>query len=467
MPNFQLIKNAKIINEGKSFIGSVLIENDLIKAVYTENESILIDEPYTVIDGTGKLLIPGIIDDQVHFREPGLTHKGDIFSESRAAVAGGVTSFMDMPNTMPLTTSIQALEDKYAIGAEKSMANYSFYMGATNNNLGELHKVDPSKVCGVKVFMGSSTGNMLVDNTETLSGIFREIPMLIATHCEDEATIQQNKAHYKALYGDDLGIQFHPLIRSEEACYRSSSFAVDLATKFNARLHVLHISTAREMSLFDNTKSLINKNITSEICVHYLWFSDADYLKYGNRIKWNPAIKSESDRLALIDALNSNKIDILATDHAPHLLREKEGNCLKATSGGPLVQHSLVAMLQMVKNGVFTVEKVIEKMCHAPAILFRIEKRGFIRPGYFADLVLVDPEKSWMVNTDNILYKCGWSPFEGTTFDHSVITTWINGNVVYNEGAFNENYRGQRLTFNVNTEPPNPLKGEFRSVSQG
>ena len=467
MPNFQLIKNAKIINEGKSFIGSVLIENDLIKAVYTENESILIDEPYTVIDGTGKLLIPGIIDDQVHFREPGLTHKGDIFSESRAAVAGGVTSFMDMPNTMPLTTSIQALEDKYAIGAEKSMANYSFYMGATNNNLDELHKVDPSKVCGVKVFMGSSTGNMLVDNTETLSGIFREIPMLIATHCEDEATIQQNKAHYKALYGDDLGIQFHPLIRSEEACYRSSSFAVDLATKFNARLHVLHISTAREMSLFDNTKSLINKNITSEICVHYLWFSDADYLKYGNRIKWNPAIKSESDRLALIDALNSNKIDILATDHAPHLLREKEGNCLKATSGGPLVQHSLVAMLQMVKNGVFTVEKVIEKMCHAPAILFRIEKRGFIRPGYFADLVLVDPDKSWMVNADNILYKCGWSPFEGITFDHSVNTTWINGNVVYNEGTFDENYRGQRLTFNVNTEPPNPLKEEFRSVSQG
>ena len=449
MSNFQLIKNAKIINEGKSFIGSVLIENDLINAVYTENESILIDEPYTVIDGTGKLLIPGIIDDQVHFREPGLTHKGDILSESRAAVAGGLTSFMDMPNTMPLTTSIQALEDKYAIGAEKSMANYSFYMGATNNNLEELHKVNPRNVCGVKVFMGSSTGNMLVDNTETLSGIFREIPMLIATHCEDEATIQQNKAHYKTLYGDDLGIQFHPLIRSEEACYRSSSFAVELATKFNARLHVLHISTAKEMSLFDNTKSLINKNITSEICVHYLWFSDADYLKYGNRIKWNPAIKTESDRLALIDALNSNKIDILATDHAPHLLREKEGNCLKAASGGPLVQHSLVAMLQMVKNGVFTVEKVIEKMCHAPAILFRIEKRGFIRPGYFADLVLVDPNNSWIVNTDNILYKCGWSPFEGTTFDHSVNTTWINGNVVYNEGTFDENYRGQRLTFDV------------------
>jgi len=449
MSNFQLIKNAKIINEGKSFIGSVLIENDLINAVYTENESIIIDAPYTIVDGTGKLLIPGIIDDQVHFREPGLTHKGDILSESRAAVAGGVTSFMDMPNTMPLTTSIQALEDKYAIGAEKSMANYSFYMGATNNNLDELHKVNPRNVCGVKVFMGSSTGNMLVDNTETLSGIFREIPMLIATHCEDEATIQQNKAHYKALYGDDLGIQFHSLIRSEEACYQSSSFAVELATKFNARLHVLHISTAKEMSLFDNTKSLINKNITSEICVHYLWFSDADYLKYGNRIKWNPAIKTESDRLALIDALNSNKIDILATDHAPHLLREKEGNCLKAASGGPLVQHSLVAMLQMVKNGVFTVEKVIEKMCHAPAILFRIEKRGFIRPGYFADLVLVDPNKSWIVNTDNILYKCGWSPFEGTTFDHSVNTTWINGNVVYNEGTFDENYRGQRLTFDV------------------
>jgi len=355
--SLQLIKNATIINEGRTFVGSVLIAGEFIKAVYEQNHEIRITEPYTEIDASGKLLIPGVIDDQVHFREPGLTHKGDIHTESRAAVAGGVTSFMEMPNTMPLTTTIQALEDKYALGAEKSMANYSFYMGATNNNLDELRKVDPRKVCGVKVFMGSSTGNMLVDNTETLSGIFAEIPMLIATHCEDEVTIQQNKAYYKALLGDDIPIQYHPLIRSEEACYRSSSFAVELATKFNARLHILHISTAKEMSLFDNSKSLIDKKITSEVCVHYLWFSDADYAKYGNRIKWNPAIKTEFDRLALIEALNSGKIDVVATDHAPHLLREKEGSCLKAASGGPLVQHSLVSMLQMAEKGFFTIEK--------------------------------------------------------------------------------------------------------------
>lgn len=445
--SLQLIKNATIINEGRTFVGSVLIAGEFIKAVYEQNQEIRITESYTEIDASGKLLIPGVIDDQVHFREPGLTHKGDIHTESRAAVAGGVTSFMEMPNTMPLTTTIQALEDKYALGAEKSMANYSFYMGATNNNLDELRKVDPRKVCGVKVFMGSSTGNMLVDNTETLSGIFAEIPMLIATHCEDEVTIQQNKAYYKALLGDDIPIQYHPLIRSEEACYRSSSFAVELATKFNARLHILHISTAKEMSLFDNSKSLIDKKITSEVCVHYLWFSDADYAKYGNRIKWNPAIKTEFDRLALIEALNSGKIDVVATDHAPHLLREKEGSCLKAASGGPLVQHSLVSMLQMAEKGFFTIEKVIEKMCHAPAELYRIDRRGYIRPGYFADLVLVDPKKSWTVSSENILYHCGWSPFEGTTFDNSVITTWVNGNKVYDNEYLDESFRGQRLLF--------------------
>ncbi len=445
--SLQLIKNATIINEGRTFVGSVLIAGEFIKAVYEQNQEIRITEPYTEIDASGKLLIPGVIDDQVHFREPGLTHKGDIHTESRAAVAGGVTSFMEMPNTMPLTTTIQALEDKYALGAEKSMANYSFYMGATNNNLDELRKVDPRKVCGVKVFMGSSTGNMLVDNTETLSGIFAEIPMLIATHCEDEVTIQQNKAYYKALLGDDIPIQYHPLIRSEEACYRSSSFAVELATKFNARLHILHISTAKEMSLFDNSKSLIDKKITSEVCVHYLWFSDADYAKYGNRIKWNPAIKTEFDRLALIEALNSGKIDVVATDHAPHLLREKEGSCLKAASGGPLVQHSLVSMLQMAEKGFFTIEKVIEKMCHAPAELYRIDRRGYIRPGYFADLVLVDPKKSWTVSSENILHHCGWSPFEGTTFDNSVITTWVNGNKVYDNEYLDESFRGQRLLF--------------------
>ena len=445
----QLIKNATIINEGRRFTGSVLIENEIIKNVFEATDLIQIDGPFDEIDGTGKLLIPGVIDDQVHFREPGLTHKGNIYSESRAAVAGGVTSFMEMPNTMPLTTTVDILEEKYKLGAEKSFANYSFYMGATNNNLDELRKVDPSKVCGVKVFMGSSTGNMLVDNTETLSGIFREIPMLIATHCEDEATIQQNKAHYKNLYGDDLSVKYHPLIRDVEACYRSSSFAVELATKYDARLHVLHISTEKEMSLFDNKKALKDKKITNEVCVHHLWFSDADYEKYGNRIKWNPAIKAESDRRALIETVISGKIDVVATDHAPHLLREKEGSCFKAASGGPLVQHSLVAMLQMANKGVFTLEKVVEKMCHAPAELYRVQKRGYIRPGYFADLVLIDPEKSWTVTTDNILYFCGWSPFEGTTFDNSVEITWVNGNRVYENGEINESVRGQRLLFSI------------------
>jgi len=449
MSALQLIKNATIINEGKSFVGSVLIDGEFIKAIYRQGEDIIIPTPFVEIDAKGKWLIPGAIDDQVHFREPGLTHKGNIFSESRAAVAGGITSFMEMPNTMPLTTTIEALEAKYALGAEKSLANYSFYMGATNTNLDELHKVDPARVCGVKVFMGSSTGNMLVDNTETLSGIFKEIPMLIATHCEDEATILQNKTYYKNLLGDDIPVKYHPLIRSEEACYRSSSFAVELATKFNARLHVLHISTAREMSLFDENKPLKDKKITSEVCVHHLWFSDKDYEKYGNRIKWNPAIKTENDRLALIDALNSGKIDVVATDHAPHLWREKEGSYFKVASGGPLVQHALVSMLQMAKNGLFTVEHVVEKMCHASAELYRVDRRGYIRPGYYADLVLVDPELTWTVTTENILYHCGWSPFEGTSFDHSVITTWVNGNKVFNNNQIDENIRGKRLFFHV------------------
>ena len=349
-----LIKNATIINDGRTYTGSVLVENELIVSVTEGDYQNEAPENTQVIDASGKILIPGVIDDQVHFRDPGLTHKGDIYSESRAAVAGGVTSFMDMPNTMPLTTTVEALENKYLMGADKAFANFSFYMGATNNNLDELRKVDPRTVCGVKVFMGSSTGNMLVDNKETLSGIFAEVPMLIATHCEDEATIQQNKAHYTGLYGNDLPIKYHPLIRNAEACYRSSSFAVELASKYNARLHVLHISTEKEMELFRNDIPLIQKNITAEICVHHLWFSDADYEKYGNRIKWNPAVKAESDRLALIEALKTDKIDVVATDHAPHLLREKEGSCLKAASGGPLVQHSLVAMLQMVRNGVFS-----------------------------------------------------------------------------------------------------------------
>ena len=444
-----LIKNATIINDGRTYTGSVLVENELIVSVTEGDYQNEVPDNTQVIDASGKILIPGVIDDQVHFRDPGLTHKGDIYSESRAAVAGGVTSFMDMPNTMPLTTTVEALENKYLMGADKAFANFSFYMGATNNNLDELRKVDPRTVCGVKVFMGSSTGNMLVDNKETLSGIFAEVPMLISTHCEDEATIQQNKAHYTALYGNDLSIKFHPLIRNAEACYRSSSFAVELASKYNARLHVLHISTEKEMELFRNDIPLIQKNITAEICVHHLWFSDADYEKYGNRIKWNPAVKAESDRLALIEALKTDKIDVVATDHAPHLLREKEGSCLKAASGGPLVQHSLVAMLQMVRNGVFSYEKVIQKMCHAPADLFRIDRRGYIRPGYFADLVLVDPESEWTVNQDNILYKCAWSPFESSTFNHKVTNTWVNGQHVYNNGIIDENIRGKRLLFNL------------------
>ncbi len=444
----QLIKNATIVNERRTFVGSVLIEGELIKTVFEAGETININKNVTEIDATGLLLLPGIIDDQVHFRDPGLTHKGDLYTESKAAVAGGVTSFFDMPNTRPQTTTIELLEEKFALASEKSLANYSFLMGVTNDNLDELKKVDARKVGGVKMFMGSSTGNMLVNNEQTLNRVFAEIPLLIVTHCEDELTIQQNIKHYKELLGEDIPIQYHPLIRSAEACYKSSTYAVELATKYNSRLHIFHLSTAKEMSLFSSDKSLKEKRITAEVCVHHLWFSDADYARFGNRIKWNPAIKSESDRLALIEAVNSNKIDVIATDHAPHLLSEKKGSYLKAASGGPLVQHSLVAMLQMVKQGTFTLEKVVEKMCHAPAELFRIEKRGFIRQGYYADIVLVDPNRPWIVNTDNILYKCGWSPFEGTKFDASVLQTWVNGKLVYDYGQFDESVRGQRLLFN-------------------
>jgi len=447
MNSIQLIRNATIVNEGRSFVGSVLIDGEHIKTVYEGNLVVELSVPYTEIDATGLLLFPGVIDDQVHFRDPGLTHKGDIYTESKAAVAGGITSYFEMPNTRPQATTIDILEEKYTLASQKSFANYSFLMGVTNDNLDELKKLNPRNVAGVKMFMGSSTGNMLVDNQETLNRVFSEIPLLIVTHCEDETTIQQNILHYKALLGEDIPIKYHPLVRSAEACYKSSSYAVELATKYNARLHVFHLSSALEMSLFSSDKPLKDKRITAEVCVHHLWFSDTDYAQYGNRIKWNPAIKSESDRLALIDAVNSNKIDVIATDHAPHLLSEKEGSCLTAASGGPLVQHSLVAMLQMVKQGVFSLEKVVEKMCHAPAELFRIEKRGFIRPGYYADLVLVDPNREWMVNADNILYKCGWSPFEGTKFSASVLQTWVNGKLVYDNGQFDETVRGKRLLF--------------------
>jgi dihydroorotase len=443
----QLIKNATIVNEGRTFIGSVLIEGEHIKAVFEADETIDLNNNCTEIDATGLLLLPGIIDDHVHFRDPGLTNKGDLYTESKAAVAGGITSFFDMPNTLPQATTIELLEEKFELAAEKSHANYSFLIGVTNNNLDELKKVDSRKVSGVKIFMGSSTGNMLVDNEQTLNRVFAEIPLLIVTHCEDESVIQQNIRHYKELLGEDIPIEYHPLIRSVEACYKSTDFAIKLASKYNSRLHVAHLSSAKELSLFSSDKDLKKKRITAETCIHYLWFSDADYARYGNRIKWNPAIKSESDRLALIEAVNSDKIDVIATDHAPHLLSEKAGSCLKAASGGPLVQHLLVAMLQLVKEGTFTLEKVVEKMCHAPAELYRIEKRGFIRPGYFADIVLVNLNLPWTVNADNVLYKCGWSPFEGTNFDALVLKTWVNGKLVYDNGQFDESVRGRQLLF--------------------
>ena len=445
----QLIRNARIVNEGHITKGSVLIDGEFIERIFSEHENPEVNGVAETIDAEGLWLLPGVIDDQVHFREPGLIHKGDIYTESRAAVAGGVTSYMEMPNTNPQTTTIELLEEKYALAATKSLANYSFYMGATNTNILELKKVNPAEVCGIKVFMGSSTGNMLVNDIEALNRIFEESPTLVATHCEDEAIIQHNLNYYKSNYSRNIGVEFHPLIRSAEACYKSSSFAVELARKHNTRLHILHLSTAAEISLFSNEIPLKDKMITAEVCVHHLWFSDADYAAYGNKIKWNPAIKKETDRQALIDAVNSNRIDVVATDHAPHTPEEKEGSCYKAASGGPLVQHSLSAMLQMAKNGYFTVEKVVEKMCHAPADLFRIEKRGYIRPGYYADLVLVNPSATYLVAPENILYKCGWSPFEGETFDAAVVRTFVNGTTVFNNGVINENVRGKRITFNV------------------
>ena len=391
--------------------------------------------------------MPGAIDDQVHFREPGLTHKGDISSESRAAVAGGITTFMDMPNTKPQTTTVADLEWKLQRGPETSAANYSFFFGGTNDNMDEIRKLDRSRIPGLKLFLGSSTGNMLVDKKESLERIFGEADMLIAIHAEKEEVIKRNLAYYTGLYGEDLDISYHSKIRSEEACYASSSEAVELATRLNSRLHILHLSTAKELTLLSNTIPLSEKKITGEVCVHHLWFHDGDYAKYGNRIKWNPSIKTLADRIALRDAVKNNTIDIVATDHAPHLLSEKEGSCLKAASGGPLVQHSLVAMLEMVAEGCFTYEKVVEKMAHMPAELFHIDRRGYIRPGYYADLVLVDPDKSWTVAPENIMYKCGWSPFEGTTFHHSVSQTFVNGELVYDNGNINDTVRGMEVRY--------------------
>jgi len=441
-----LIKGATIINEGKTFQGSVLIKDRYIEKVSASNDiSIKAD---VKIDATGKLLIPGVIDDQVHFREPGLTHKGDIYSESKAAVAGGVTSFMEMPNTNPQTVSREELDKKLAVAKEESLANYSFYFGATNDNIEEIANVDPRRVAGIKVFMGSSTGNMLVDKPESLSSIFKLSPTLIATHCEDEETIKANTIYYNKVYGDNIPFHLHPQIRSAEACYLSSSLAVKLAKENNSRLHILHLSTARELELLRNDIPLQEKRITGEVCVHHLWFTDKDYEKFGWRIKWNPAIKTENDRLALRAGIVSDKLDVVATDHAPHTLNEKENLYMKCPSGGPLVQHSLVAMLELVKKGVFTLETVVEKMCHNPAILFSIEKRGFIREGYYADIALVDLQETWEVKPENILYKCGWSPFENEKFSAKVTHTFINGRLVYENGKFNESVKGESLCFN-------------------
>jgi dihydroorotase len=431
-----LIKHATIVNEGRSFTGNVLIDGAFIARI--SEAEIPADKDTITINAENKLLLPGVIDDQVHFREPGLTHKGDIHSESRAAVAGGVTSYMEMPNTHPQTISIRSLEEKFELASTRSAANYSFYLGATNDNIAEIHKVDPSKTPGVKIFMGASTGNMLVDNRQSLEKIFAESPVLIATHCEDEATIRNNIAMCKHKYGEDVPMSCHPLLRSEEACYISSSLAVELAHKYNSTLHVLHLSTARELSLFEKGP-VTSKKITAEGCIHHLWFNDTYYESRDTLIKWNPAIKTEKDRLALIDAVLDDKIDVIATDHAPHTLIEKSNKYFQAPSGGPMVQHSLLAMLEFVKRGIWSVEKVVEKMCHAPAQLFKIDRRGYIREGYYADLVLVNPDKSFEITISNLLYKCHWSPLEGEIMHHKVDTTFVNGHIVYEHGEVVDN----------------------------
>ena len=441
------LKNALVFNENKRLHLNILIEGDKISRIVHVDDSIELPEDCIEIDLSGKWLMPGAIDDQVHFRDPGLTEKATLETESRAAVAGGITSFMDMPNTIPNVLTQEILEEKYAYGAKKSLANFSFYMGTSNDNAEEVIKTNPKNVCGIKIFLGASTGNMLVDNQGTLEEVFAKAPTLVAVHCEDEPTIQANLAEFKSKYGEDIPWSAHPLIRSHQACFLSSQFAVNLAKKHGTRLHVLHLSTAREMDLFSNDLPLEEKRITAEVCVHHLWFNDQDYEKKGPYIKWNPAIKKQEDADALLKALNEDRIDVLATDHAPHLYKDKQNKYLTAPSGAPMVQHSLVTMLEMAKQEKISIEKVVEKMSHHPAQLFHIEKRGFIKEGYFADLVIVDPNKTWTVEKDNVLYKCGWSPLEGQVFHHQVISTFVNGHLAYNHGKFDESVKGKRLTF--------------------
>jgi dihydroorotase len=438
-----LIKKAHVINEGKIETKDVFIVNgkiDKIGESLTENAD-------TTIDATDKYLMPGVIDDQVHFREPGLTHKAEIYTEARAAVAGGTTSFMEMPNVKPATLTQELLQKKYDVAAERSLANYSFFMGASNDNLEEALKTDPKTVCGLKIFMGSSTGNMLVDDREVLEKLFSQIKMLIATHCEDEATVRKNMAVFKEEYGEEVPIHLHPVIRNVEACYKSSSLAIELAKKYNTRLHILHISTKEELDLFRNDIPLAEKRITSEVCVHHLYFNADDYAAKGTQIKCNPAIKGKEHQESLMPALLDDRLDIIATDHAPHTWDEKSGTYFNTPSGVPLVQHSLNVMLEFYHEGKISLEKIVEKMCHAPAICFEVEKRGYVREGYWADLVLVDLNKEWEVSKDNLYYKCGWSPFEGHTFKGSIDTTIVSGHIAYTNGKFDESKKGERLTF--------------------
>ena len=439
-----LIKNARIVNEGRIYDGDILIKEERIEKIDRDISS----ETAQHIEAEGSFLIPGIIDDQVHFREPGLTHKGDLYSESRAALAGGITSFMEQPNTIPQTTTIEKLEEKFQMAKKSSYANYSFLFGGTNDNLEEIKRLDKYSCSGIKLFLGSSTGNMLVDDEEVIERIFRNSDLVISAHCEDETTIRQNMERYKSKYGDDIPVKYHPVIRSEEACYISSSRAVALAKKTGARLHVFHVSTARETDLFRNDIPLEQKKITAEVCVHHLWFSDEDYERLGTRIKWNPAIKTLADRSGLWDALLDDRIDIVATDHAPHTLEEKKNLYTTAPSGGPLVQHSLHAMLEKYLDGTIALEKMVLKMCHNPAILFDVQDRGFIREGYFADLVVFNTDQPWEVNRDNILYKCGWSPFEGQRFRSRISHTFVNGHLAYENGKLSAEKNAMRLTFN-------------------
>ena len=440
-----LIRNAKIVNEGVVFEGDILIENEFIKEIAPQIS--LKSSDCVIIDAEGSYVMPGAIDDQVHFREPGLTHKGTIETESRAAVAGGITSFIEQPNTVPNAVTQELLEDKYQIASQTSYANYSFMMGGTNDNLEEVLKTNPRNVAGIKLFLGSSTGNMLVDNPEVLEKIFSSTKMLIAVHCEDEATIKANTQKYKEEYGDDIPMKYHHLIRSAEACYLSSSKAIELAKKTGARLHVFHLSTAKEMDLFTNKIPLEEKQITAEVCVHHLWFTDADYDAKGSLIKWNPAVKTQEDKDALWKALLDDRIDVIATDHAPHTLEEKINPYMTCPSGGPLVQHAVVAMFEAHHQGKISVEKIVEKMCHNPAKIFKIEKRGFIKEGYYADIAIVNAYLPWNVKKENILYKCGWSPFEGYNFKSRVTHTFVNGKLVYHNGKVKETKVGQRLLF--------------------